>query len=65
MLMIKMKDSKIEWIGQIPENWKIIPIYTCTSEVTQKNSDLKEKWVIGLEWSHAMFIKLLSEMQEK
>lgn len=38
-----MKDSKIEWIGQIPENWKIIPIYTCTSEVTQKNSDLKEK----------------------
>ena len=41
--MIKMKDSKIEWIGQIPENWKIIPIYTCTSEVTQKNSDLKEK----------------------
>ena len=43
MLMIKMKDSKIEWIGQIPENWKIIPIYTCTSEVTQKNSDLKEK----------------------
>ena len=43
MLMIKMKDSKIEWIGQIPENWKIIPIYTCASEVTQKNSDLKEK----------------------
>ena len=31
----------------------------------QVNSDLKEKWVIGLEWSHAMFIKLLSEMQEK
>lgn len=41
--MVKMKDSKIEWIGQIPENWKIIPIYTCTSEITQKNSDLKEK----------------------
>lgn len=41
--MIKMKDSRIEWIGEIPEDWKTVPIYTCTSEITQKNSDLKEK----------------------
>lgn len=27
----------------------------------QANSDLKEKWVIGLGWSHAMFIKMLCE----
>ena len=27
----------------------------------QANSDLNEKWVIGLGWSHAMFIKLLFE----
>ena len=31
----------------------------------QANSDLNERWVIGLGWSHAMFIKLLIEMQEK
>lgn len=28
----------------------------------QANSDLNEKWVIGLGWSHAMFIKLLKEL---
>ena len=41
--MIKMKDSGIKWIGKIPENWETVPIYTCASEITQKNSDLKEK----------------------
>lgn len=41
--MVKMKDSGIEWIGEIPEKWKAVPIYTCTSEITQKNFDLKEK----------------------
>lgn len=41
--MVKMKDSGIEWIGEIPEDWKTVPIYTCTSEIIQKNSDLKEK----------------------
>ena len=25
----------------------------------QSNSDLNEKWVIGLAWSHAVFIELL------
>ena len=25
----------------------------------QANSDLNERWVIGLAWSHAMFIDLL------
>ena len=28
----------------------------------QANSDLNEKWVIGLGWSHSMFIKLLREL---
>ena len=31
----------------------------------QANSDLNEKWVIGLGWSHAMFIKLLIELYAK
>ena len=25
----------------------------------QSNSDLNKKWVIGLAWSHALFIELL------
>lgn len=35
--MRKMKDSGIEWIGKIPENWKVKPIHSLFKEVTQKN----------------------------
>ena len=31
----------------------------------QVNSDLNEKWVIGLGWSHAMFIELLNALYNK
>lgn len=31
----------------------------------QANSDLNEKWVIGLGWSHAMFINLLEALYKK
>lgn len=31
----------------------------------QANSDLNEKWVNGLAWSHAMFIKLVKELYKK
>ena len=31
----------------------------------QANSDLNEKWVIGLGWSHAMFIELLNTLYKK
>lgn len=32
-----MKDSGVEWIGQIPEKWEVKPIYTAFSEVVNKN----------------------------
>lgn len=31
----------------------------------QANSDLNEKWVIGLGWSHAMFIALLTKLYKR
>ena len=31
----------------------------------QSNSDLNEKWVIGLAWSHAVFIELLVYLYNK
>jgi type I restriction enzyme S subunit len=34
-----MKDSGIEWIGEIPENWKVVPIKIAFSEVKTKNTD--------------------------
>ena len=36
----EMKDSGIEWIGQIPNNWKIIP----NKYLMHKEKDLCEKW---------------------
>lgn len=41
--MRKMKDSGIEWIGEIPEGWKIVPVRSCFDEVRTKNSDGQEQ----------------------
>ena len=41
--MRKMKDSGIEWIGEIPEGWGIVPIHSCFDEVRTKNTDGQEQ----------------------
>ena len=41
--MVKMKDSGIEWIGEIPETWEIVPIFYCANVVNDKNQKLVEK----------------------
>ena len=38
----KMKDSGVEWLGAVPEGWKILPSRTLFSEVKQKNDDGNE-----------------------
>ena len=37
-----MKDSGIEWIGEIPEDWDVRRISTCFKEIDEKNIDNKE-----------------------
>lgn len=37
--MRKMKDSGIEWIGEIPQEWKVLPAKIVFSENKQKNVD--------------------------
>ena len=39
----KMKDSGIEWIGEIPEGWAIVPVRSCFDEVRTKNTDGQEQ----------------------
>lgn len=39
----KMKDSDIEWIGEIPEGWEIVPVRSCFDEVRTKNTDGQEQ----------------------
>jgi type I restriction enzyme, S subunit len=37
--MHKMKDSGVEWIGQIPEDWNVIPAGNLFDEQKIKNKD--------------------------
>lgn len=37
--MRQMKNSGIEWIGDIPADWRIVPIRYAFSEITDKNID--------------------------
>ena len=39
----KMKDSGIEWIGEIPERWEVAPVRSCFDEVRTKNTDGQEQ----------------------
>ena len=41
--MRKMKDSGIEWIGEIPEGWEIVPVRSCFDEVRTKNTNGQEQ----------------------
>lgn len=41
--MRKMKDSSIEWIGEIPEGWEIVPVRSCFDEVRTKNTNGQEQ----------------------
>lgn len=36
---VPMKDSGIEWVGQIPADWNLVPIRAVFEEVTDKNFD--------------------------
>lgn len=44
----EMKDSGIEWIGNIPKNWVIKPVYACLNEINQKNSPIMTTNILSL-----------------
>lgn len=46
----KMKDSGIEWIGNIPSHWRIHTLYQLVTQVREKNSDLQEKNLLSLSY---------------
>lgn len=46
--MAKMKDSGIEWIGDIPQNWKLKRIQFCLDEINEKNIPIKTEQVLSL-----------------
>jgi len=46
----KMKDSGIEWIGNIPSHWRIHTLYQLVTQVREKNRDLQEKNLLSLSY---------------
>ena len=48
--MPEMKDSGIEWIGEIPASWEIHPVYFYFGERRTKNYALKEQNLLSLSY---------------
>lgn len=44
----EMKDSGIEWIGQIPERWDLIRLENCMTQINEKNTKLKMHNILSL-----------------
>lgn len=48
--MRQMKDSGIEWIGNIPATWKINTVFQLFTQVKNKNTDLQEQNLLSLSY---------------
>lgn len=46
----EMKDSGIEWIGEIPEDWEVNTAFQMFTQVKNKNIDLREKNLLSLSY---------------
>lgn len=47
---VKMKDSGVEWIGEIPEHWEVKPLYSLYNENKLKNKGNENKNVLSLSY---------------
>ena len=46
----KMRDSGVEWIGEVPEGWEVNYLSQSVSEVRNRNEGLKEKNLLSLSY---------------
>jgi len=49
---VKMKDSGIEWIGQVPEHWEVKPFFALVTELNRKNVGLVETNILSLSYGN-------------
>lgn len=47
---VELKDSGVEWIGDIPKHWTVHPIYCYFSERKNKNFSMKEHNLLSLSY---------------
>lgn len=44
------KDSKVEWVGQVPSHWVVKPFFALVSEINRKNTGLIETNILSLSF---------------
>ncbi|MGB1374028.1 MAG: restriction endonuclease subunit S [Aequoribacter sp.] len=49
---VKMKDSGVEWIGQVPEHWDVKPFFALVTELNRKNVGLVETNILSLSYGN-------------
>jgi type I restriction enzyme S subunit len=49
---LKMKDSGVEWIGEVPEHWEVLPGFRVYKENKTNNIGMKEKVVLSLSYGN-------------
>ncbi len=47
---VKMKDSEVAWIGEIPEHWEVLPGFRIYKENKTKNTGMMEEQVLSLSY---------------
>tara|TARA_Y100000780_G_scaffold177280_2_gene162520 strand:- start:5739 stop:7019 length:1281 start_codon:yes stop_codon:yes gene_type:complete len=51
---VKMKDSRVEWIGKIPEHWEVKPFFSLLTELKRKNTGLVETNILSLSYGRVI-----------
>ena len=51
---VKMKDSRVEWIGDIPEHWEVKPFFSLLTELKRKNTGLVETNILSLSYGRVI-----------
>lgn len=57
---VKLKDSGVDWIGEIPEHWEVTPGRTIFKERKESNKGLKNSIVLSLSYG-----KIIIKPEEK
>ena len=48
------KDSGIEWLGEVPEKWQVLPGFAFLRERSEKNTGMKESQVLSLSYGNVI-----------
>ncbi len=55
------KDSGVEWIGEIPDEWKVVNLNALCTQRNNKNKDLTEDNVLSLSYGNIKRRKMNNE----